>query len=460
MEKRSAIKSDCSPLFIQNSDKLQMSNTEKNNPATYDELFSTAKSWPFLLLLIGLVFNAFRPDKLLPGGSVLTYLPTLIVALLLIKWIPLQGKVLKNTQTMFYFLLILLMIGQLPFVRNYGFAKGTVEATLIYGITTYLFTVQFIDTYASVNLYIRLYTVFAVFLALLGLSGGRVDIPLLGDENDFCLYVNCLIPFAFFLSQEVKELRKKLFYYGLIAVFIGANVASFSRGGFVGLVAVGGYLFFQTKKKLIYSILIAIATIAVISFAPPQYLAEIGTIDTQSHQRDTGAHRIDNWKAGWRMFQDNKLFGVGVYNYGPWLSEYWEGKGNRENMWGRVAHSLYFTLLPEMGIVGTFFFIGMLWGNFKDHRFICRLEKNKDSLIDGSDFTTAEKEKISSGIRTLYLFSNAYSGALVAYLATGVFISVLWYEYFWRFTAFWVLTGNLARKTESMLHSPIKVVID
>lgn len=453
MEKKSAIESGCSPLFMQNSDKLQMSNTKKNNPANYEDLFGKAKSWPFILLLILLAFTSFRPDRLLPGGSVLIYLPILIIALLLIIWIPLQGKVLKNTQTIFYFLLILLMIGQLPFVRNYGFAKGTVESKLIYGITTYLFTVQFIDTYARVNLYIRLYTIFGVFLAFLGLSGGRVNIPMLGDENDFCLYVNCLIPFAFFLSQEVKELRKKLFYYGLIAVFIGANVSSFSRGGFVGLVAVGGYLFFQTKKKGFFAILIGVAAVAVISLAPPRYLAEIGTIDTQSYERDTGAQRIMSWSAGWQMFKDHPILGVGVYNYGPCLPEYWEGNTGKINMWGRVAHSLYFTLLPEMGIVGTFFFVGMLWGNFKDHRLICQLEKNKNSLIADSSFSVAEKEKISSGIRTLYFFSHAYSGALVAYLATGVFISVLWYEYFWRLTAFWVLTGNLARKTESMLNS-------
>jgi len=428
-----------------------MSNTEKNNPATYDELFSTEKSWPFQLLLIALVFNSFRPDKLLPGGSVLTYLPTLIIVLLLIKWIPLQGKVLKNTQTRFYFLFIILMIGQLPFVRNYGFAKGTVEGTLIYGITTYLFTVQFIDTYARVNLYIRLYAIFGVFLALLGLSGGRVDIPLLGDENDFALYVNCLIPFAFFLSQEVRELRKQLFYYGLIAVFIGANIASSSRGGFVGLVAVCSYLFLQTKKKGLFAILIGITAVAIISFASPQYLAEIGTIGMESHEQDTGLQRITSWTSGWEMFKDHILFGVGVNNYGPWLPEYWAGQTHPSNMWGRAAHSLYFTLLPEMGIVGTLFFTGMLWGNYKSHKFICRLEKSKKELLAKTHFSQEEKKKIASGIRTLYFFSNAYSGAMVAYLTTGVFISVLWYEYFWRLTTFWVLTSNLARKTNNML---------
>ena len=202
-----------------------------------------------------------------------------------------------------------------------------------------------------------------------------------------------------------------------------------------------------------YLALLGTAALLIVSFAPPEYLVEIGTIDTQSHKRDTGTSRMDSWAAGWKMFKDHPIFGVGVYNYGPWLPDYWEGKKGQANMWGRVAHSLYFTLLPEMGIVGTFFFAGMLWGNFKDHRFICRLEKDKVGLLETSIFTKAEREKISSSIRTLYFFSNAYSGAMVAYLATGIFISVLWYEYFWRFTAFWVLTGNLASKTMAMLEA-------
>ena len=219
----------------------------------------------------------------------------------------------------------------------------------------------------------------------------------------------------------------------------------------MGLVAVGGYLFLKTKKKAFYTILIGIAAVAVIQFAPSQYLAEIRTMDTQSYKRDTGSERILSWSAGWRMFKDHPIFGVGVGNFGPWLPDYWEGKKQKSNMWGRVAHSLYFTLLPEMGIVGTFFFVGMLWGNFKDHRFICRLEENKGSLIAASNLTSAEKKKISNVIRTLYFFSHAYSGSMIAYLVTGIFISVLWYEYFWRLTAFWVLTGNFARNTEKML---------
>jgi len=418
---------------------------------TYNELFSSKINWPFGLMLTLLIINSFRPDRLLPGGDVLMYVPTLIIAVLLVKWLSLQDKEIKNIQTRFYFLLVIFMMIQLPFVRNFGFSKAIFESTLFYGITTYLFIIHFIDTFPRVNLYIRLYTVCGVFLALLGLSSGRVDVPILSDENDFCLYVNCLIPFAFFLSQEVKSFKKKIGYYLLIAIFVSANMASFSRGGFIGLAAVGVYLFFQTQKKGLYLLILSVAAVSIIGFAPPEYLAEISTIDADSHTKGTGQQRIESWKAGWQMFKDNPLLGVGVGNYGPWLPDYWEGVEGDYKMWGRAAHSLYFTLISEMGLVGTILFIGMLLGNIRDHRFIGRLEKEKGSLITNANISTKKKEEVSESIRTLYYFSNAYIGSLAAYLATGIFISVLWYKYFWILTAFWVMTGNLARKINKML---------
>ena len=122
-------------------------------------------------------------------------------------------------------------------------------------------------------------------------------------------------------------------------------------------------------------------------------------------------------------------------------------------MWGRAAHSLYFTLIPEMGIVGTLLFLGMLRANYKDHRYLCSLEKRKIDLLAASTLDQKKKEKIKKSIRMLYFFSKAYTGAMIAYLVTGIFISVLWYNYFWALSSFWVATTNIARKTENLLIS-------
>lgn len=120
-------------------------------------------------------------------------------------------------------------------------------------------------------------------------------------------------------------------------------------------------------------------------------------------------------------------------------------------MWGRVAHSLYFTLIPEMGIVGILLFSGILWGNYRDYCLIRSLEKKKDNLLDSALVTDDDTKRISQAIRTCYFFSLAYNGAMIAFLITGIFLSVLWYNYFWTLTSFYVATGNFAQELKNKL---------
>src|SRR5512140_2721689 len=67
--------------------------------------------------------------------------------------------------------------------------------------------------------------------------GGRGTGATIADENDLSLYVNTYVPFAFFLFRTEKRTLMKLFYAAATLLGVAAVVASRSRGGFVGLVA-------------------------------------------------------------------------------------------------------------------------------------------------------------------------------------------------------------------------------
>lgn len=421
------------------------------------ELFAPARSYSFMILVVMLYFTSFRPDLLLPGGKILTYIPTLLIFLLLLQWIVVPQKKLSNPQTKYYFMFVLLMVVQLLFARNVGWALMALKSVLLYGISMYLFRVQFIDNYTKLHKYITLFVGLSLFFAVLGVvSKGKVGVYVLRDENDFCLLMNFMLPFAYFLGQEAQDPKMKKFYFALAILFVAGNIASFSRGGFVGLVAVSLYLFYKSRHKVFFVVMAVVIALATVSFAPQKYLDEIQSIDTESYKRDTGATRVESWKAGWEMFKDNPLIGVGAQNFGVWHADYYDQDKNSGKMWGRVAHSLYLTLIPEMGIVGTILFFGMLWVNYTDHRYICNLEKRKNDLLPRAALATEESKKIDDTIRKLYFLSLAFSGAMVAYLVTGIFISVLWYSYFWTLSAFWVVTVNLARKTENILLSSLQ----
>jgi putative inorganic carbon (hco3(-)) transporter len=153
------------------------------------------------------------------------------------------------------------------------------------------------------------------------------------------------------------------------------------------------------------------------------------------------------------MFLDHPLMGVGPGNFGVWFPDYYLQYGSKSagNMWGRVAHSLYFTLLPELGITGVLLFVGLLWHNFKDHKYLAALDRRKEEMLSASSLSLQDQDAIRGAIRKLHFLSLGYSGALIGYLVTGAFIAVLWYGYFWTLTAFWVATANAGRKIEDSL---------
>lgn len=148
------------------------------------------------------------------------------------------------------------------------------------------------------------------------------------------------------------------------------------------------------------------------------------------------------------MFLDHPIFGVGPRNYGMWLADYYIPYGVKDpaNMWGRAAHSLYFTLLPETGLAGTIVVTLMLWNNVKDLKYVGGLERRKAQLIERAGLDGVSAEEVSRKLRSLHVLSLGFGGAFVAFLTTGAFISVLWYGYFWMLTSFVVMTRNAAAK--------------
>jgi O-antigen ligase len=284
----------------------------------------------------------------------------------------------------------------------------------------------------------------------MGLLGkGKVSIPALRDENDFCLYINTILPLAFFIGQLETKKYQKLFFNILALTLVAANVATNSRGGFLGLVAVGLFIMHRSHKKLIGFLFIGLVSIGVLVFAPGDYWQKIETIQTQGAKEGTGKHRIEYWKAGLKIFLDFPLFGVGPRNYGVWVPQY-HAYDNAKKEWGRVPHSLYIDLLSEMGLIGAIVFFSILRMNVKCHRRIYEIYENSKILSEADE---ERDPRIAEAARELYLISLGLSGAMIAYLVTGAFISVLWYGYFWSITALWLAAFRIAEKLETLQYA-------
>jgi len=394
---------------------------------------------PFYLILIHLFFDYGRPQSFFPIIGALH--PGYILHTLLFLCLFLKGKLLnfKNIQTKCFLGIILLMTLHGPIAVNNYYAYLIWRGTLLYFIV-YLSIVNFVDSFPKIEKYIDIWITINVFCAFVGIKhGGKVpNSGFMGDENDFALVMNMAIPFAYFMFLETNSTKKKILYLSACCIFIAANVASLSRGGFVGLVPVILYCWYKTPKKVLSTIIVAIMISVLYFSASPKYWDEVRSIKEENIQKGTGEGRWYSWKLGWRMFLDHPIIGVGQGNY-PILAPKYQTPGEalyRRPVWGRAVHSLYFTLIPELGLVGILLFSGMLYFSYKDLKWI--LKKEKESLLKQN-----QSKEIIQQLHKIKFIIFGITGAMLGYLVSGAFLSVLYYPHFWLLIALFVSIRNI-----------------
>jgi undecaprenyl pyrophosphate phosphatase UppP len=103
------------------------------------------------------------------------------------------------------------------------------------------------------------------------------------------------------------------------------------------------------------------------------------------------------------------------YQYNDSGKSFWP-----RGLWGRAIHSVYFTVLPELGIVGTIIVILM----FRD-LFV----KIREIKIFCSQNGDAENNN------AIYNMNAALMVSVIAILVTGVFLSSFYYAQFWNLPA-------------------------
>jgi O-antigen ligase len=257
-----------------------------------------------------------------------------------------------------------------PFATNNFWALMIFKEMTLY-LFLYLGIVTFVNTTSRMQKLIFMWLGVHGFLGINGiLHHGQGVGGWLGDENDFGMEMNVAVPVAFFMYQAASSQRAKLLYIVLLGLFIMSVVATSSRGAFLGLLAIGAYCWFYSPKKIMSLILGTCLVGLVLLAAPQEYWDRISTItDDKTMEEGTAGQRMFTWGIGWEMFLANPAFGVGQGNF-PWtIGEYLGGRTwQTKSLAGRQAHSLYFTLLPELGLVGVILFGAMIVLNYRDTR--------------------------------------------------------------------------------------------
>jgi O-antigen ligase len=249
------------------------------------------------------------------------------------------------------------------------------------------------------------------------------------NPNELAMALNLLLPFAVVFGLMSKG-AKRIAFFACAAVLAFAVIISFSRGGFLGLVALGGVLMWKAGRgKRIVTVLAGLVLCGAFVVAMPSgYSDRIFTIlHTQDDQTRSAQERQELLKRAAEVVMYHPIIGVGVGNFGIYSIK------------SKVAHNAYLEIAAELGVMG---FIAYMVLIFVPLRTLKRIERESYAARAGPG-RWGERERES------YFLSIGLQAVIAAYMVCSFFQSSEYFWYLYYLVAYTVSLGRI-RNAEAL----------
>jgi O-antigen ligase len=263
----------------------------------------------------------------------------------------------------------------------------------------------------------------------------------IGEQNRFAQNMLMLLPLglALWRIERTAALRRAAI---LCTALAGAGCAlAFSRGAAVAfaitlVTAVGMRLVPRRQAALV--VLGGLLCVA----AMPQYWKRLSTIATVSSLWREGVSqdadgavkgRVTEMIAAAMVFADHPLVGIGPGMFGPNAREYGNSLNIRRLEGNRKAHSLYLGIAAENGALGLACFAAIV---LLPMRALLRARLRAPGAGGDTDAAPETAE-----------LAGAYFLAMVAYLASGLFLHIAYIRFFYVVLGLSAAAGAISRAT-------------
>jgi O-antigen ligase len=287
-------------------------------------------------------------------------------------------------------------------------------------------------------------------------QGNRIGGPGL-DPNTYGQYMLVLVPLAWDRLWNERRLLLRLLAGWAFIVTTLSIIFSFSRGNFIGLVAVLGLLVLLKRPNITTIAIALVLGMFMLPFIPAQYTQRITTLTyiipnpTDGGDESMGSVRNATREISFRgrlsenivgllMTRDNPIIGVGLGNYKDHYQSYSRGLGLDSRREGRSAHNLYLEISSEFGLIGVAWFLLLNWVAFR-------------SLLH------ARRQFLEIGRADYAAMTTAITVSLIGLLVTSIFLHMVYPRYFWLVYALVLAVPNAANhdQDEHFVNSAWKV---
>ncbi|QEC49138.1 hypothetical protein FSW04_17175 [Baekduia soli] len=261
----------------------------------------------------------------------------------------------------------------------------------------------------------------------------------IGEKNRYAQVLIVLIPLALYLARS--EARRWLqVVAGACAVLTLCGIMlSFSRGAAIAVVVMILAMALVGFVRARYVAGLLVAVVALTFAVAPDYISRLQTLSSADSALATNSTadgavvgRATENLAAFHAFADHPIFGVGP---GQYFRQYSQEYANQLNLrflsTNRQAHNLYLGLAADVGVVGVAMFLAIVIATMLQ---LWRL-----------NVLWRDREPRHAQMALAFLL------ALVAYMASGVFLQLAYQRYFFFLVALanaaiWVLRREAVRR--------------
>ena len=213
--------------------------------------------------------------------------------------------------------------------------------------------------------------------------------------------------------------RRRLFMVAVGASSIISMIASSSRGALIGAVAIGIWVLIRSRNRLKASVIVAVVAVGIYVALPAESKARFSEM---GKDKDS-ISRLTYWRDGVAIANSHPVLGIGYKNWIPFYRQ-------KYNVKGELPHNFLIECAAELGYLGVLALLALLGVYF--------LENAKTRRETGP--------KSANPDRFLWSIAHGLDGAMIGFMVSGSFVTVLFYPYIWMNVALALALATVASK--------------
>ena len=221
----------------------------------------------------------FRPYEIVPGLGFLSatafYFAIATLSIYLPNQIATEGNLtMFSTEVKALLALVVIALVTIPIAKEPKLAWDTFNDSFVKSVVIFIVLVNVVRTRArlmgmmwlsfGIGIYLGFSALNMYLKGEFNVEEYRVSVNvggMFGNPNEMAMHFVMMTPIVIALGIAVKSTAMRAVYFGMAGLFAGANMVTFSRGGFLGLIASMAVLAWKLGRK--YRMNVAIASVVI-----------------------------------------------------------------------------------------------------------------------------------------------------------------------------------------------------